>query len=273
LIFENNEVGGVKCLIDNKKRTIRSKIVIGADGVESRIGRRAKIDTTIAMRDMETCAQMTLANLAIDDDTCVFYFSQEKFPGGYAWIFPKGDGSANVGLGIAGNKARKKSAGARLEAFVAEVFPAASVLTKTVGGVPCANRPQKITAPGLLLAGDAAMQTNPISGGGIATGMTAGRLAGKIAAESIKSSNSSLQFLATYEKEWDRLCGNNQKRYYRLKSGISKLSDEQLNKTAAALKKIPQKKQTLVKIFQTALIRQPALMMDILRTLSPFSNS
>ncbi len=101
--------------------------------------------------------------------------------------------------------------------------------------------------------------------------MTAGKIAGNIAASAIKSDNISADFLKRYEKEWDTVCGNAQKRYYRLKEGISKLSDEQLNKTAHVLKDIPQKKQTLVKIFQTALIRQPGLLVDIMKTLNPFS--
>ena len=62
--------------------------------------------------------------------------------------------------------------------------------------------------------------------------MTAGKIAGKVAARAIKSDNISVDFLQRYEKEWDTACGNAQKRYYRLKKGISKLSDDQLNKTA-----------------------------------------
>jgi digeranylgeranylglycerophospholipid reductase len=220
---------------------------------------------------METCAQMTLSNLPVANDTCVFYFSQKRFPGGYAWMFPKGNHTANVGLGISGDKARSDSALARLETFVDDHFPDASILNRTVGGVSCANRLPSITSDGILLVGDAALQANPVSGGGIATGMTAGKIAGKVAANAIKSDEITANFLKRYEKEWDSACGNAQKRYYRLKEGISKLTDGQLNKTAHALKDVPQKKQTLVKIFQTALIKQPRLLVDIVRTLSPFS--
>ncbi len=271
LIFENDRISGVHVRINGVQHIIKSNIIIGADGVESRVGRWAGIDTTVHMKDMETCAQMTLANLPLDDDTCVFYFSQKRFSGGYGWVFPKGNKTANVGLGISGDKARSDSASARLESFVHDHFPDASILNKTVGGVPCANRLPKISSEGILLVGDAALQANPISGGGIATGMTAGKIAGNIAASAIKSDNISADFLKRYEKEWDTACGNAQKRYYRLKEGIRKLSDEQLNKTAHVLKDIPQKKQTLVKIFQTALIKQPGLLVDIMKTLNPFS--
>jgi digeranylgeranylglycerophospholipid reductase len=271
LIKENNHISGVIVSMNGNDYPIKSKIIIGADGVESRVARWAGIDTTVNMRDMETCAQMTLSNLPIANDTCVFYFSQKKFPGGYGWVFPKGKNTANVGLGISGDKARYHSAGSKLEEFIQDEFPDASILTKTVGGVPCGNRLPHISSDGILLVGDAALQANPVSGGGIATGMTAGKIAGKVAAEAIKANDISANFLKKYEKEWDHTCGNAQKRYYRLKEGISKLSDDQLNKTAHTLKDIPQNKQTLVKIFQTALIKQPALLVDIVKTLNPFS--
>jgi digeranylgeranylglycerophospholipid reductase len=248
LYKEEGRIAGVLCRIGNEQRTIRSRIVIGADGVESRVARWAGINTTVSLADMETCCQMTLANLRIADDTCIFYFSQEKFPGGYGWLFPKGNGTANVGLGVSGSKARHGSPCSRLQKFVEENFPDA-----------------------FLLVGDAALQANPVSGGGIATGMTAGKIAGSVAADAIKANDLSGNFLNKYEKDWDKVCGNAQNRYYRLKEGISKLSDEQLNRTAQALKNIPRKKQTLVKIFQTALIKQPALLVDIVKTLSPFS--
>jgi digeranylgeranylglycerophospholipid reductase len=273
LLKNNGRTSGVICRRADELREIRAPVVIGADGVESRIGRWAGIDTTVALRDMETCSQVTLSDVNIETDTCVFYFSQQKFPGGYAWVFPKGDGQANVGLGIAGDRTRRGSANARLNAFVEDNFPGASILSRTVGGVPCANRLPAITAPGLLLAGDAALQANPVSGGGIATGMTAGKLAGRIAALAVKQGDLSVHFLQTYEKEWDHACGQAQKRYYRLKKGISRLSDEQLNNTAHALQKVPTEKQTLVKIFQVALAKQPSLLIDILKTLSAFSIS
>jgi digeranylgeranylglycerophospholipid reductase len=272
LIKKNDDISGVRVVINGTNQIVRGKIIIGADGVESRVGRWAGIDTTVQMRDMETCAQMTLSNLSIDEHTCVFYFSQKKFPGGYGWVFPKGNNIANVGLGISGDNARKGSAFERLEAFVKHEFPEASVLNKTVGGVPCANRLPRISANGILLVGDAALQANPVSGGGIATGMTAGKIAGEVAADAIKHDEFSAAFLMKYEKEWDTACGNAQRRYYRLKEGIKKLTDEQLNQTAHALKNIPQEKQTLVKIFQTALIKKPGLLVDIVKTLSPFSS-
>jgi digeranylgeranylglycerophospholipid reductase len=271
LIKDDEYVCGVKCNYRNADYHIRARIVIGADGVETRIGRWAGLDTTIRMKDMETCSQATIYASGIQPGMCHFYFSQQDFPGGYAWVFPKGANTANVGLGISGNQVRKKSPEKRLNDFLARYYPGAAVLSHTIGGVPCANRPAKISGNGILLAGDAAFHSNPMTGGGITSGMMGGKIAGTIAAQAVKTGDFSADFFKKYEKEWDKAGGANQRMYYKVKEGIKKLSDEQLNRTAQAIGKIPENKQTLLKIFQTALSKQPSLLIDLVKLLSPFS--
>jgi digeranylgeranylglycerophospholipid reductase len=124
---------------------------------------------------------------------------------------------------------------------------------------------------GILLAGDAAFQSNPMTGGGITSGMAGGKIAGQIAAQAIESNDFSADFLKRYEKEWDKVGGANQRFYYKIKEAIKELSDEQLNNTAHAVQKVPQDKQTLLKIFQVALGKQPSLLLDLVKLLSPFS--
>jgi digeranylgeranylglycerophospholipid reductase len=271
LIREDGQICGVCCNYLNADYDIKAKIVIGADGVETRVGRWAGIDTKINMKDMETCSQVTISAPEIQPGMCHFYFSQQDFPGGYAWVFPKGDYTANVGLGISGNLVRSKSPQKRLSDFLNKTFSQASILSHTIGGVPCANRPDKISGDGILLVGDAALQSNPMTGGGITSGMAGGKIAGQIAAEAVKLNDFSAHFLNRYEKEWDKTGGANQRKYYKIKEGIKKLTDEQLINTARAIEKIPEKKQTLLKIFQVALSKQPSLLVDLIKLLSPFS--
>ena len=51
---------GVRYALNGEEREARARIIAGADGVESRVGKWAGIDTTTHIRDMECCAQMTL---------------------------------------------------------------------------------------------------------------------------------------------------------------------------------------------------------------------
>ncbi len=259
------------CQHGGKTWQIESNIVIGADGVETRVGRWAGIDTTIRMRDMETCSQVTIQSPKIDKGLCEFYFSQKDFPGGYAWVFPKGENTANVGLGISGNLVRKKSAQKRLDEFLSRYYPGAAILSHTVGGVPCANRPARISGNGFMLVGDAAFQSNPMTGGGITSGIAGAKIAGHIAAKAVQSGTYSEKIFREYEKAWDKRGGSNQKLYYKIKEGIKKLTDDQLNETANVINRVPVEKQTLLKIFQTALGKQPSLLIHLIKILSPFS--
>jgi len=109
LLFDQDRVAGVHFQSYGKGFSLRSDIVIGADGVESRVGRWAGIRTQLKLKDIETCVQYTLANIDINPHDCDFYFSRSIAPGGYLWIFPKGEGIANVGLGISGEFAKTGS--------------------------------------------------------------------------------------------------------------------------------------------------------------------
>ncbi|HUI29171.1 MAG TPA: NAD(P)/FAD-dependent oxidoreductase [Candidatus Acidoferrales bacterium] len=259
----NGTVTGVSVQYHGERLTIKSKIVIGADGVESRIGRWAGIDTTVSMHDMESAAQVTAANVDVEEGTCYFYFGQRYAPGGYLWVFPKGNKTANIGLGVAADESRKKHALKFLEEFMQENFPNASILTKIAGGVPCAESLEKMAMPGLMLVGDAAHQVNPVSGGGIISGMIGGRIAGKIAAEIIRKGDMSL--MEQYEKEWKNSLGGRHDRYYKIKKVIYKFRDSDLDSIADAITRLPEAQQTLGNLFKQAVIKHPMLIVDVMK--------
>jgi len=264
LILEDGFIRGVKVHHLGRDYRLKSRVVIGADGVESRVGRWAGLKTHTSMHDMETCVQMTLANIDVDRRYCYFYFSREIAPGGYLWVFPKGDSAANVGVGISGDYSRYKSPLHYLQRFISKRFPSAAVLTMVAGGVPCSSTLREIVSNGLMLVGDAAHQANPLSGGGIVTAMIAGRIAGRVAAEAIKEGDVSARRLRAYVREWNKAEGRNLRRFYRIKEGVFKLSDEALNRTADVLLKLPPEKRTIINILKTALINQPRLILEAL---------
>jgi len=265
LIKNNGAVTGVKLNHLGENYTIKAKVVIGADGVESRVGRWAGLKTNLKLKDVEPCVQMVVSNCNIDRRYCDFYFSKQIAPGGYLWIFPKNDGIANIGLGISGEYAQHKSPLKYLQEFIKKHFPEASVLTTVAGGVPCAPYMEKIVTDGLLLVGDAAHQVNPVSGGGIVWGMMAAEIAGRVAAKAVKENDVSEKRLSEYSKQWDKTGGSGHRRAYRLKDAVHKLTDDDLNRTAAAINKKPQEKQTIMNIFKIALFKHPKLIPDIIK--------
>lgn len=261
LLFDDGKVAGVKYEFNGEQKEVHSKIVIAADGVESRVGRWAGLDSHCDFRDMECCVQITASNVKVNTDTCYFYFGKDYAPHGYFWIFPKGENIANVGLGISGLIGKKKSAQSFLNTFMEKRYPKASILTKIAGGVPCAPTLKKITAPGILLAGDAAHQVNPLSGGGIASGMIGGSIAGRIAGEAIKMKK--LEHIFNYDKAWYDRIGKKHVIYNNIKEGIYNFSDEKFNNIAHSFNKVPFEKRTLGKLFATALFNNPSLLIDV----------
>ncbi len=265
LLNENGTITGVKVLHLGNHYQIKAKIVIGADGVESRVGRWAGLKTNVKLKDMETCVQMTVSNIKLERSYCDFYFSNQLAPGGYLWVFPKNEHLANIGMGISGEFAEQKATIFYLKEFIDKKFPEAAILTTVAGGVPCASFMEKIVTNGLMLIGDAAHQANPMTGGGIVQSIIASQIAGRVAAEAIKENDTSEERLSEYVKEWDKENGNSHRRAYRLKEAVYKLTDDDLNRTAAAISSKPPEKQTIVNIFKTALIQQPKLIPDIIK--------
>jgi digeranylgeranylglycerophospholipid reductase len=266
LVVERGRVCGVQVERLGKTHTLRASVVIGADGVESRVGRWAGLDTHTPPDDIAACVQMTLAGIDIRSDMAEFYFGGDVAPGGYAWVFPKGEGTANVGLGIPRRFNRSRKAIDYLTAFVESRFPKASVLTLVAGSVPLVPLACDFVADGLMLAGDAAHHASPISGGGICNALIAGQLAGEVAADCIRAGDVSKRSLMRYQKAWMKKEGNINKRLFKIKKVLFELSDQELNKIAATLLDLSPSQRTAFQIIKTGIIRHPKLVVDLAKS-------
>ena len=237
----------------------RARVVIGADGVETMVGRWAGLDTRVPSRDMESCAQYVLQGIDFDPDAIYLQFSEAIAPGGYAWIFPKAVGVANVGLGLVALKTDGRNARQYLDAWIARRFPTGARTGYTVGGVIVHTTIKKTYAAGVMVAGDAAHMINPLSGGGITNAMKAGRLAGCTAAAAIREGDTSERRLSAYHKAWMDLLGDDHLKYYRIKQALEHMDDAFLNSLARTVNKIPREKRSIGRIFTHALIKHPQL--------------
>lgn len=267
LIREGDNIKGVIVKHLNDEYKIFGKIIIGADGVESRIGKWAGINTVCSLEDIDTCVQATVSNIDIEEKACHFYFGKNVAPGGYAWIFPKGKGCANIGLGIRGVNAGVKSPVKFLKEFLKNNFPGGSVHTIIGGGVPCSGGLKKIVHKNVMLVGDAAHQTNPMSGGGLAYAMAAGKLAGTVAAEAVINGKNIEKYIVKYQKEWNKKWGKEIKSFYRIKQRLNNFSDENFEKIAEILEKIKPEEITLRKLFLEAFKSYPKLLVEILKVI------
>jgi digeranylgeranylglycerophospholipid reductase len=236
-----------------------ARVVIGADGVETMVGRWAGLDTRVPARDMESCAQYVVQGIDFDPDAIYLQFGDQVAPGGYAWLFPKGERVANIGLGLVALKTDGRNARQYLDAWIARRYPRGARTAYTVGGVIVHSTIRKTYTDGMLLAGDAAHMINPLSGGGIVNAMKAGRLAGRTAAAAIAQGDTSERRLAGYHDAWMQLLGDDHVKYARIKQALERLDDEFYNGLARTVNAIPEPKRTLGRIFAHALVRHPQL--------------
>ncbi|HXY41085.1 MAG TPA: NAD(P)/FAD-dependent oxidoreductase, partial [Vicinamibacteria bacterium] len=207
-----------------------------------------------------SCAQYVVANIEFDPEAIYLHFGPSVAPGGYAWIFPKGIGVANVGLGVVTLRGDGRTVRQVLDDYIARHFPGGTVTGLTVGGVISGATVRRTVADGVLLAGDSAHMINPLSGGGIINAMKAGRLAGRHAARALAAGDTTARGLQPYHDEWMRVLGDAHLKYYKLKETINKFDDDFFNRLAATVNRIPLEKRTLARVMTSALVRHPALL-------------
>ena len=241
------------------EQTIRARLVIAADGVEGMVARWAGLDTRVPARDMESCAQYLVAGIDFDPDALYLHYGNEVAPGGYAWVFPKGVGVANVGLGILALKADGRPARQYLDAYIDRYFPTGVKTGYTVGGVIVHTTIRRTVTDALLVCGDAAHMVNPVSGAGIVNAMKAGRLAGHVAADALAAGDTSAARLQRYHDEWMSLLGDDHARFHKLKEVFVKFDDDFLNALAQTLNKVPREQRSLRRVLTSALVHHPTL--------------
>jgi digeranylgeranylglycerophospholipid reductase len=216
---------------------------------------------------MESGIQKTISGIEVQSNKFEFYLSRKWAPGGYLWVFPKGNNSANVGLGISGYFAKEgKSAQKFLDEFLQWKYPECSVLTTVVGGIPVDKTLKCMVADGLMLVGDAAHTVNPMTGGGISSGMMSGMAAAETAIELSHSKKEPTRAnLNSYEKKWTKLRGKKHEKYYRIKEAIFRFDDDDLNRIADGIAAVKEEDRSLMKLFSIAVSKKPTLLIDVMR--------
>lgn len=232
LLEARREGGKVKARISfhGKERELSAKMMVAADGVESKTARMLGLDTAIPLEEVCSCAQFEMANIKVDPECIDFYFDQEMSPGGYFWIFPKGNDSANVGLGVR-KPWSKKLAIEYLEQFVRSLpgLKDGSIVEVNAGAVPVGQLLDNMVKDNLIVVGDAAHQVNPIHGGGIAEAYIGGTLASEVILEAAKAGDFSEKFLSRYNDRWWEQRGQRLSKILKLRHALESMSNEDLD--------------------------------------------
>lgn len=214
--------------------TFKASIIIAADGIMSKVAQDFGVNSVLSLRHLESCCQYEMTG--VKRDNCIeLYFGNEIAPKGYAWIFPKNENTANVGIGILPTQT-KHPAKYYLDNFINHIGLDGKIVEVNAGGVPVGGPLDKTYADNLLIAGDAAHMANPISGGGIHTAMLSGKFAGDTAATAVDKGKSEARALKPYEKLWKDDFGKELDLSLKGRFILEEFSDDDFNATAQWMK-------------------------------------
>ena len=264
LLRKNDEISGIKVNQFGEEFDVEADIVVGSDGVESKIGSWAGINTKVKAEDLETCFQYTLENVDWPEDYCEFYLGKKRSPGGYIWIFPKGNGEFNVGIGILASLSSPGKPKTLLDAFIAEhpELKKGNPVRMLTGAVSVA-KPVETVRDHLLLVGDAARHADAITGGGLTTALEGGRIAGEVIGDAVENQQFNKEFLETYEKQWKEAFGQKLLRDYVVKEIMLDMDDKTLNMLADSLKDYKFEEFSTLSLVKALVLKHPTLLMKL----------
>ncbi|MET7247893.1 geranylgeranyl diphosphate reductase [Methylobacterium sp. EM32] len=161
--------------------TIRTRLVIGADGANSAVGRQ-EIPAHGKMRQVFAYHEIVRTPPAgaetIEATRCDVYYQGVLSPDFYAWIFPHGD-TLSIGTGSARKGFSLRGAVGRLRA--ATGLDLGETIRREGAPLPLKPLSRFDNGRDVLLTGDAAGLVAPASGEGIYYAMFGGRLAAEAA--------------------------------------------------------------------------------------------
>ncbi|HWR44158.1 geranylgeranyl reductase family protein [Sporomusa sp.] len=167
-----------------QSREISADFILGCDGPRSIVSKKLENEP------QEMCVALQVERMLTKPlDHAEIYFDPAYY-GGYAWVFPKGK-TANVGVAIhASYKDKLKSALADFcrKTVSMGVIQAGAASVATGGLIPAGGLVKNLANDHMLVAGDAAGCTHPITGAGIMNAVVSGDLAARAVILQVSSS-------------------------------------------------------------------------------------
>jgi geranylgeranyl reductase family protein len=179
---------------EGKEIEIEYRALVAADGPHSPTAHHLGL---VPLETVNT-RQYTVPLLHPYFDTDIWL--SDEYPGGYAWLFPKGD-LANLGLGADRRfeDNLKRPLDRLHEQLVERGVVGRDIRFRTGGAIPVGGLRDRLVEGEVVFVGDAAGLTHPITGAGIAAAVVSGELAGRAVAEFLASADA--EALADYEED------------------------------------------------------------------------
>lgn len=228
LLVEKDFVCGVS-LKNGEKLT--SRMVIDAEGCASTLLRQIGLQTfdrSLAVNAV-SCEVDNVQD--VEDDTVEVYLGQKYATGLFAWIIPRRDGSAKVGLATRIGNARE-----HLRHFLNNHPIAHKKLRRSTVKNPSYHLMSlggpipKTYHNGFLTVGDAASQVKPTTGGGVIIGLTCAKIAAETACQAMQQHDVSEDFLSRYQQKCQQVIGFDMTVMRQIRLMLNRLSDAELDR-------------------------------------------
>ena len=229
LIYDGTQVVGIQGVDYKTKQPYKktAKLVVDATGITSMLRNQlensTKVERKIDRKDVESTGRHIMYfepgenDLAqFDPDYCIIHLDQDIAPGGYGWVFPKGDNKVNIGLGVEKSilEQRNKRLGksdnvaSLMKEYLernkaiknAKLSEDAGDIHNNTGVYQVSVRRQNdcLVSGGYMLVGDSAWMPKPIDAGGIGPALIAGTILGNNVTQAIEANDVSEASLWQY---------------------------------------------------------------------------
>jgi len=207
---------------------LECRAVLAADGYRSGAARSLGLGTA---RDLVRGMEVDISFRADDQRKVRVFLGNDVAPGFFAWAIPCGE-LTRVGLCVSRDRGTPLEHLNRL--LNAQGWSGAERVRTYSGAIPLGYI-DRTYADRVLVAGDAAGMAKPISGGGLFTGMTAGKLAAQTFLEAFRSGDLTERGLLKYEERWKGVFGDELRSSYRVRKVFVRMCDRDLDKVGDRL--------------------------------------
>ncbi len=232
LINEDNIT--IKFLRNNREEKIKSKLLIGADGVNSDVAKWFDLE-----KPKEIINALTFdINLDIFDENSVNIIASRSYsPGLFAWIIPINNKRVRFGMGISSNSNRSlkyyfnklRNIDLKPFSYMFNNFNKNNNDNKiSVGKIPL-GLIKKTYSNRVMIVGDAACQVKPLTGGGLYYGLISAKRCAQIAVEALNKQDFSESLLSKYQRFWMKDIGKEIEQGLGLRNIFLNLSDDDID--------------------------------------------
>jgi digeranylgeranylglycerophospholipid reductase len=241
-LIEDGRVRGVTAKTHVGERvTFTAPVTIDASGVARHVSVRTEMGA--AFHRYGFGAEYDLYAPNYPQDELYLIMGSQFAPRGYAWAFPRGNGRVRLGVGVL-HPDCDEDARVYLDRIMhdlpqfADKFKDASPLEYHTGLFPSEGPVERFSRDGLLLAGDAGGHGSTLVGEGIRFAVYSGQMAGQVAAEAVKTGDTSASALSRFDKQWRSRFGRDMDISYMINKRIANYSDAQWDGALDLMKRL-----------------------------------